>query len=153
MNKSIQQALQLGVCSLLLTCTACKENSAAPDVEMAGPAEAALPMTNGDNDASSIGESLGEQVAGAVADLADRTGVAADAITVREARTVNWGSGAVGCPKEGMDYTQQIVPGVLLLLEADGKIYRYHGRAGSDPFHCPDDRAEAPAFGPGEEFM
>lgn len=72
---------------------------------------------------------------------------------MKEARSVNWGSSAVGCPEEGMNYTQQIVPGVLLLPDADGKIYRYHGRAGVRPFHCPDERAEAPAYGQGEEFM
>ena len=141
MNKRIQRALQLGVCSLVLTCAACKQNTAA------------LPMTENNNNAASTGESLGQQVSAAVADLAERTGIATDAITVREARTVNWGSGAVGCPKEGMNYTQAIVPGVLLLLEADGKVYRYHGRTGSKPFHCPDDRAQAPAYGQGEEFM
>jgi hypothetical protein len=44
-----------------------------------------------------------------------------------------------------------MVPGILVLLEADGKIYRYHGQTDKSLFYCPDDRAQAPAFGPGEE--
>jgi len=153
MNKGIQHALQLGACGLVLACTACKQDNVEAPVETDGLGEAALPVTESDNNAASTGESLSRQVADAVADLADRAGIAADAIAVTEARTVNWGSGAVGCPKEGMNYTQAIVPGVLLLLEADGRIYRYHGRSGGKLFHCPDERAEAPAYGQGEEFM
>lgn len=59
----------------------------------------------------------------------------------------------MGCPEKGHEYTQAIVPGILILLEADGEIYRYHGRAGGNVFYCPNDRAKAPGFGPGEEFM
>ena len=154
MNKSIQQALQLGACALVLTCSACKQDETiTPANGTDGLGEVAMPMTESDNNGAATGESLSQQVADAVADLADRTGIAADAITVTEARAVNWGSGAVGCPKDDMSYTQAIVPGVLLLLEADGKVYRYHGRSKGAPFHCPDDRAEAPAYGQGEEFM
>ena len=145
MKRCLRQALRLGVCSLALAGTACSQDVAEPAAETASPAA--------ENQTASFGEDLDQKVATAIADLAAQTGVAEDAITIREARNVNWGSSAVGCPKDGMNYTQQIVPGVLLLLEADGKIYRYHGRAASDPFHCPDERAEAPAYGPGEEFM
>lgn len=91
-----------------------------------------------------------QQVDGALDDLATRLGVAPDAIKTLQARSVNWGSSAVGCPREGMQYTQALVPGLLLLLEAKGTVYRYHGAMGQKLFYCPKDRAEAPAFGPGE---
>jgi len=145
-NKTIRQALQLGVCGLFLTCAACRNDTAEAPMaaDPAGANEAATAVG---------GDGLEQQLAAALADLASRAGVAADAITVTRASIVNWGSGAVGCPEEGMAYTQAIVPGILLLLEAEGVIYRYHGRATGDAFHCPDDRAEAPALGPGEEFM
>ena len=102
---------------------------------------------------SSIGGILTQQVSGAVADLSARTGIAADTIVVSEARSVQWGSGAIGCPKEGMNYIQVIVPGVLVILEADGVFYRYHGRSEAELVYCPDERAEEPAYGQGEEFM
>lgn len=87
---------------------------------------------------------------GALDDLATRLGVAPDAIKTLQARSVNWGSSAVGCPREGMQYTQALVPGLLLLLEAKDTVYRYHGVMGQKLYYCPKDRAEAPAFGPGE---
>jgi hypothetical protein len=142
---------QLSLCALVLTCAACSQQDAEPPaIDTAGAGE---PSPQIQDSASSIGESLTQQVSGAVADLATRTGIAADAIVVSEARIVQWGSGAIGCPKDGMMYTQAIVPGVLVILEADGVFYRYHGRSEAELVYCPDKRAEEPAYGPGEEFM
>jgi len=95
--------------------------------------------------------SVDEQIEGAVSDLASRTGVTESDIKVRDARSVQWRSGAIGCPKPGMNYTQAIVPGMLLLLEANGTVYHYHGRAGQSLFYCPAKRAQAPAQG--QEMM
>jgi hypothetical protein len=99
---------------------------------------------------SNANDNMVQLVDNAVADLAK---VAVNAITVTQARNVRWGSSAVGCPAEDINYTQVVVPGVLLLLEANGKIYRYHARNGGEPFYCPDGQAEAPAYGAGKEFM
>ena len=145
MKICVRHALQLGIGSFVLAGSACSQDVAEPAAETASSAI--------ENETTSFGEDLDQKVATAIADLAAQTGAAEDAISVREARKVNWGSSAVGCPRQGMNYTQAIVPGVLLLLEVDGKIYRYHGGSRSELFHCPDDRAEAPAYGSGEEFM
>ena len=153
MRKRMQQALQLGVFSLALTCTACGQDTAGPLGEVTEANVSPPTASEASKTLASADESLDLQIQDAVADLAGRTGVAVDAITVNQARSVNWGSGALGCPKEGMNYTQAIVPGILLLLEADGKIYRYHGGDRGELFYCPDDRAEAPAYGPGQEVM
>jgi len=144
MNKSIQQALQLSVCGLVLTCGACRNDTNETPGE---PAAASEPAT------TVGGDGLTEQVDAAVADVTARTGITADAVTVTQASIVNWSDGSVGCPEEGRAYTQAIVPGLLILLEAGGEIYRYHGRADGNVFYCPNDRARAPAFGPGKEFM
>ncbi len=101
----------------------------------------------------SIGDNLTKQVSGAVADLSARTGISSSAIKVNEARIVQWGSGAIGCPKKGMNYTQAMVPGVLVILEAGDVSYRYHGRLESALVYCPDEQAQEPAYGPGQEFM
>jgi hypothetical protein len=154
MNKCIRQGIQLSMCALVLTCTACSQHDAeAPADKTAGSAEPPRQVQENDRNNSSIGESLTQQVSDAVADLSARTGIAADAIVVSEARIVQWGSGAIGCPKEGMNYTQAIVPGVLVILEADGVFYRYHGRSEAKLVYCPNERAEEPAYGQGEEFM
>ena len=96
---------------------------------------------------------IDEQVAFARQALAERLQIDPAGIRVETARTVNWRSGAAGCPKPGMDYTMAIVPGVLILLEADGAIHHYHAGRGRTPFFCPPDRVEAPAYGLGEEAM
>ena len=97
--------------------------------------------------------SMDEQINGAMTDLATRIGVTEDSIRVKEARSVQWSSGAMGCPKPGMNYTQALVPGMLLLLEVNGTIYHYHGSDGRSLFHCPSDRVRAPAYGQGQEVM
>ena len=153
MEKLIRPALQLGACTLFLAGAACKEDSATPPPGTSGTTEAAPPVTEPGNNAESIGDRLTDRVSAAVAELSERTGISPDAITVTKASMVNWGSSAVGCPRKGMNYTQAIVPGVLLLLEADGRIYRYHGGSKGELFYCPDSRAEAPAYGAGKEFM
>ncbi len=154
MNNSIRQALQLSALGLALACGACKhDDTESYSAKADEPDKLAVPVSDNDNGSPSIGDNLSQRVTAAVADLSNRTGIAVDAITVTEASFVNWGSAAVGCPKAGMNYTQSIVPGVLLLLEAGGNIYRYHGRSKGELFHCPDGRAEAPAYGSGQEFM
>ncbi len=97
--------------------------------------------------------STDQQIKDAVKDLATRINVAEDAITIKAARSVQWRSGALGCPKPGMNYTQALVPGMQLLLEANGTVYHYHGGTGKSLFYCPAERAEAPAYGQGQEVM
>jgi len=154
-NKNTQLWYRSVLCAVVLLGTACnQQEETAPAVPNAEPGNAASSM----GPESSNGESIaaggpGEQFSAAVADLSSRTGIAAVEIAVTEARAVNWGSGALGCPEKGKNYTQSIVPGMLLLLQADGKTYRYHGGAAGEPFHCPDARAEAPALGIGDALM
>jgi hypothetical protein len=154
MNRRIRQGIQLGMYSLVLACTACGQNS--EESAKDGTAQSDIqqnPIKESGMDSSTDGNTMDQYISEAVAELAARTGVASDKITVRDARSVNWGSGAVGCPKPGMNYTQAIVPGLQLLLEADGTIYHFHGRTGSSLSYCPDERVEPPAFGPGKEVM
>ncbi len=154
MNNNFKQGFKLGFCMWILTCAACgTRNSEPPADEMNEPGERAEQVQESDMDESSIGEILNHQVSGAISDLSSRTGMAADNITVTQASSVHWGSAALGCPKEGMVYTQAIVPGVLVILEIDGVFYRYHGRTEGKLTYCPEERAQEPAYGPGKEFM
>lgn len=63
----------------------------------------------------------------AIADLATRLDVDESAITVVEEREVTWSDASLGCPEPGMSYLQQLTDGVLVVLEADGQRYEYHG--------------------------
>lgn len=59
-------------------------------------------------------------------DLARRALVKPETITVVSATEQQWPDGALGCPKPGEMYTQMIVPGYRVVLEAAGEKYAYH---------------------------
>jgi hypothetical protein len=63
------------------------------------------------------------------ADLAKEQGVNAGAVKVIGSQFVNWPNGALGCPKRGVMYTQAIVPGYRIELEAGGRRFTYHAAA------------------------
>lgn len=91
------------------------------------------------------GDKLGpaEMVAAATEDLVERSGVAAEAITVARNEAVTWRDGSIGCPKKGMNYTMALVPGHLVVLEADGQSYSYHSAQGRTPQYCADPQPPA----------
>lgn len=65
------------------------------------------------------------------AEVANEQGVSAGDVRVVSTQAVNWPNGALGCPKPGRVYTQAIVPGYRIVLEAGGKRFTYHtGRQG-----------------------
>jgi hypothetical protein len=66
-------------------------------------------------------------VTDAVADLARQLDISPNDVTVVAAREVTWPDGSLGCPEPGMMYTQALVDGTLVVLEADGQRYEYHG--------------------------
>lgn len=59
-------------------------------------------------------------------DLARRALVKHDAITVVSATEQQWSDGAMGCPQPGQMYTQMIVPGYRVVMQAAGNRYAYH---------------------------
>jgi hypothetical protein len=87
---------------------------------------------------------LDAAVAAARSDLAQHSGIDGEAVTVVDARAVTWPNGAMGCPEEGMMYTQALVPGYYILLEAEGERHAYHAGRNGQPFHCPTDRSQKP---------
>lgn len=88
----------------------------------------------------------------AIADLVDRIGVDASDITVVRSEAVTWRDSSVGCPQEGMVYTDALVDGWLIVLAAGGTEYEYH--AGSSPagqatapFYCESPQPPLPGEG------
>ncbi len=71
-----------------------------------------------------------------LADAAARTGVAAEDITVVEATAVTWPNGALGCPQPGMMYTEMIVQGYQVIVEAGGERLDYRIGSGGTPSLC-----------------
>jgi len=75
-------------------------------------------------------------IAGMVADLAGRLGVAESVIEVLLAQAVTWNDGSLGCPKPGMVYTQALVDGYWVVLGFDGVLYDYHASRSGYYFLC-----------------
>jgi hypothetical protein len=73
----------------------------------------------------------------AILDLVGRTNVTADSVTVIAAQEMTWPDGSLGCPQPGMSYTQALVDGSRVLLEAEGRLYAYHAGPDGEPFLCP----------------
>jgi hypothetical protein len=153
MKRKTERLVQVSLLILIFTCSACHGSETQQAVEVESMDRKSQEMNENKQHTQPAEISMDRQIKDAIEDLATRVGVAADAITVREARSVQWRSGAMGCPKPGMNYTQALVPGVRLLLEANGTVYYYHGRNGRKLFYCPAERAQAPAYGPGLDVM
>jgi len=81
-------------------------------------------------------DDLTEEVELAIADAAERFDVDPMAVAVATALRVTWSNGALGCPEEGMMYTEALVEGYLLTLEVNGERVAYHGADGQPPFLC-----------------
>jgi hypothetical protein len=70
-----------------------------------------------------------------VADAAAVAGVDPSAVVVVSTEAVTWNDGSLGCPKPGVMYIQQIIPGYRVVVEAGGQRFDY--RAGSgEPKRC-----------------
>jgi hypothetical protein len=89
-----------------------------------------------------------EVVEAARADLAQRNGVALEAVSVVRAREVDWPDSALGCPEEGMAYTQAVVSGYQVILQIDGRVFDYHAGSDGEVFLCPSEERDG-----GYEFV
>jgi hypothetical protein len=65
------------------------------------------------------GEVPADIMATILADASDRTGLEPASIEVVQAIAVTWNDGSLGCPEPGMFYTQALVEGYHVILDAD----------------------------------
>jgi hypothetical protein len=139
-NRLPRLPLAAGVLISMLGCSPA-ENASPSQV----PAARTAPATPDHAQLAGGQAGLQQAIVAARQDLAGRRGIDVDSIQVLEADSVNWRSGAIGCPQSGVYYTQALVPGYRLLLQAGFEVFTYHSRRGGDPFLCPPGRAETPA--------
>lgn len=67
-----------------------------------------------------------------ITDASDRTGVEPAAIVTVQGQAVTWPDGSLGCPEPDVAYTQALVPGHWVVLDAGGTTLDYRvGRGGS----------------------
>ncbi len=82
----------------------------------------------------------------AIEDLSARLGVPAQEVSLVREDDVTWRDGSLGCPKEDMMYTQALVEGKRIVLQAGDTQYHYHAGSDSPPFYCENPVSPAPGF-------
>jgi hypothetical protein len=82
----------------------------------------------------------------ALQDAARRTQLDAAQLRVTLSEAVTWPDGALGCPEPGRQYTQVLVSGFRIRIQAGGRTLDYHASLRGEPFLCPEGRIQAPAL-------
>jgi hypothetical protein len=77
-------------------------------------------------------------------DADNRSTTARADIKVVSEEAVTWPDGSLGCPKPGMMYTQALVPGYRIVLQAGEQTLNYHAMSRGRPFYCPAGRVAPP---------
>lgn len=116
---------------------ACASGSASPgESERTSPsADIATPSptTEGPAGAGDLPNGLIDDV---IALAEEETGVDRSEIEVVVAEAVTWSDGSIGCPEEGMAYTQALVPGYRVILDVDGEELAFHASEQADFQPC-----------------
>jgi hypothetical protein len=98
-----------------------------------------------DSEAAVSRELPTEKIEAALDDAAKRVSLPREQIEVSIAETVTWADGSLGCPQPGMMYTQALVPGFRIVLNAGGQQLAYHASTAGHPTFCPPERVVRPA--------
>ena len=98
--------------------------------------------------ASAAPAGLQSIVGGVTRDAASRRRVDPETVEVVSARQVTWSDGSLGCPEDGMMYTQALVPGFRVIVRAGGQEFDYHAADNGHFALCPPGRAIEPAADP-----
>jgi hypothetical protein len=106
---------------------ACTANSGAggsdgPTPSLASQNASMAPASDGGG--GSLPESITDPI---VADAASRLGVDVSAVTIVSAQAETFSDGSLGCPEPGMMYTQALVDGYHVVVEANGTQLDYRG--------------------------
>jgi hypothetical protein len=75
-------------------------------------------------------------------DLAQRLGLAPEAIRLVSVEAVEWSDTSLGCPQPGMTISAQVIPGFRVVLTASGKSYEYHSDTKQRVICCEPQRAQ-----------
>ena len=87
---------------------------------------------------------LQAKVDSALQDAARRTQLDVAQLRVTLAEAVTWPDGALGCPEPGRQYSQVLVSGFRIRIEAGAQTLEYHGSLRGQPFLCPAARIQPP---------
>ena len=60
-------------------------------------------------------------------DLTERLGIDEENVIVKSVEATDFSDASLGVPEPGKSYAQVITPGYIIMLEAEGETYEYHG--------------------------
>lgn len=66
-------------------------------------------------------------------------------LVIARAQSVVWNDGSLGCPEPGMEYTQALVNGYWIIIEAAGKKYDFRVGSGGSFRLCPPGQGQPPS--------
>ena len=78
-------------------------------------------------------------------EVAGLAGVDRDQVMIERAESVVWNDGSLGCPEPGMAYTQALVNGYWIVVEAAGKKYDFRVGSGGSFRLCPPGQGQPPS--------
>ncbi len=88
-----------------------------------------------------------EMIKAALEDAANRSTTPPADIKVISEEAVTWPDGSLGCPQPGMMYTQALVAGYRIVLQAGAQTLNYHAMSRGKPVFCPASRVVPPVQG------
>jgi hypothetical protein len=118
----LRTLLIIGAASIVIAaCTASSgtAGSDGPQPSIGSPGPSAGPAGTG---GSSLPAEITDPI---VADAAARLDVDPSAVTIVDAHAETWSDGSLGCPEPGMLYTQALVDGYQVIVEANGTRLDY----------------------------
>jgi hypothetical protein len=99
------------------------------------------------SDKETAAASLRRQTQMALEAAAVHSGVPVRQLTALSAQAVTWPDGSLGCPQAGRLYTQALVPGYRIRLNAAGTPLDYHASEHGAMTLCPAGRSTEPVAG------
>lgn len=109
--------------------------------------QVSTPDMNRNADAVKIPNDMQSFIDTLIDDLEQRKGVQRDAIRVIHIEEKTWNDGSLGCPQPGNAYTQALVDGFYIVLQADGNDYPYHTSGTRYFVLCENQKGTPPASG------
>jgi len=131
MTLSRRLALLLASSALLASCGTPDDGADQPATDPPIAEETTVDPT-----ASPSGTPAPRDVVRAVDDLAASLGVDADEVEVVSVEEVTWRDGSRGCAQPGMAYTQALIDGSRITLQAGDRTYEYHSGGSQPPARC-----------------
>ena len=80
-----------------------------------------------------------------LADAQQRSQIEPAQVRVVQSEAVTWRDGSLGCPEPGRMYTQALVKGYRIRVQAGTALLEYHASHNGHWLYCPMERVSDPA--------